>query len=75
MANPQWIKEATVVDGLTRTGLYASDGSFNVVVSNPAVRCGIHHPCGAYWVTGTDVDAHKFYAPNGSIYVLNSTLA
>lgn len=70
----EWIKRATVVDGLTRTGLHAPDGSFNVIEADGVDFVGIHHECGAYWVTGTDDESHPFYAEDGSIYILNSTL-
>jgi hypothetical protein len=39
----------TVVDGLTRTGLHAADGSLNVV-NAPGTIVGAMHPCGAWWV-------------------------
>ena len=44
----------TVVDGTTITGLYAADGSWNVVQDDAS---GAMHPCGALNVTvatGTD---------------------
>ena len=39
----------TVVNGATRTGVYAPDGSINVV-NAPATIVGAMHPCGAWWV-------------------------
>lgn len=72
---PQWIKRATVVDGLTRVGLYAPDGSFNVVEAPGGSFVGIYHPCGAYWVTSTTDENHPFYADDGSIYILDTVLA
>lgn len=40
----------TIVDGLSRVGTYAANGSYNVVVDD-AENMGIQHPCGAYRVT------------------------
>lgn len=51
-------------------GLYAADGSFNVVDSSgETVHVGIYHPCGALWVTFTEELNPPVYAPNGSFYV------
>lgn len=48
----------TTVNGLTRTGLYAADGSYNVVMDD-AVNKGIHHPCGALRMnSGTGTSNH-----------------
>lgn len=43
----------TVVDGSSYVGLFAVDGSINVIASpDPATTyVGLYHPCGAYWVT------------------------
>jgi hypothetical protein len=55
----------TVVDGTTKTGLFASDGSYNVVDSAEAEGfVGVYHPCGALNVTFETLEA---YAPNGSL--------
>jgi hypothetical protein len=69
-------KGYTIVDGDTLTGLYAADGTTNVVDSSVAVDdnedpifVGLYHPCGAYWVTFTEDTNHPVYAPNGSLYV------
>lgn len=70
-----WISRCTVVDGLTPTGLYAADGSYNVVVSNPAEVTGIYHPCGGYWVTSSADPTFPVYAPNGSLYIAADVLA
>lgn len=64
----EWIKRATIVDGNTRVGLYAPDGSFNVVEADGSEHVGVYHPCGAYWVTPTTVP-HPAYAPDGSMYI------
>lgn len=42
----------TTVNGLTYTGLYAANGSWNVVLDD-AVNKGIMHPCGAQRVSTT----------------------
>lgn len=64
-----WIRRATVVDGTTRTGIYAEDGSNNVVVAEDATLKGIYHPCGAFNVTSTSDENHKAYADDGSYYI------
>lgn len=69
MAN--WIKKCTVVDGLTRTGLRAPDGSYYVVEATGLTRVGIYHPCGAYWVTPV-TEITRFYAKDGSINILDT---
>ena len=65
----EWITRATIVSGTSFTGLYAADGSFNVVESNGIGFKGIYHPCGAYWVTVSPLDNHPFYAEDGSVYI------
>lgn len=42
----------TTVNGATYTGLYAANGSINVVLDD-AVNKGIYHPCGAIRVNTT----------------------
>lgn len=44
----------TAVVGNVITGLYAADGSYNVVqtAENTTIK-GNYHPCGALWVTTT----------------------
>ena len=64
----------TVVDGTTRTGNQAPDGSTYVVVSPGSSYVGATHPCGAWWVTvsnGTLLLPAK--APDGSLYVIESS--
>jgi hypothetical protein len=63
----------TYVSGSTFTGLYADNGTINVVESNPAVRRGVYHPCGAVWVTTVTGRPTEAYAPNGSVYLSSST--
>lgn len=60
----------TIVDGETLVGLYAADGTTNVVDSSEEEGfVGLYHPSGAYWATFTaDID-HECLAPNGSLYV------
>lgn len=65
--------EVTVVDGSTYTGLYAADGSLNVIKYNGTYK-GMYHPCGALLVTPVDGSAFVgFYAPDGSMNVIEST--
>ena len=60
----------TIVAGDERTGLYASDGTTNVVDSSEETTpTGLYHPCGAYWVTFTEELNPPTYAPNGSLYI------
>lgn len=44
--NPDGTFRTTTVSGSTRTGLYAVDGSFNVVVDDASTK-GLYHACGA----------------------------
>lgn len=37
-------------DGATRTGLYAKNGSYNII-EDAEVTKGVYHPCGAYRIT------------------------
>lgn len=69
---PKWIERATVVDGTVRTGIYAQDGSFNVVESDGSEFVGIYHPCGAFWVTVVAEDSFPVYAPDGSYNIAQS---
>lgn len=69
-----FITNYTIVDGTTVTGLYAADGSYNVVDSSEETGpTGLYHPCGAYWVTFVAADPEKAYAPNGSFYALDAS--
>ncbi len=66
-----WIKYYTEVDGTERTGLYAEDGSYNVVDSAAEEGfVGIYHPCGGYWVTFVTEKPKRANAPNGSHYIV-----
>lgn len=55
----------TVVAGTSYTGLYAADGSINVVVDDTS-HFGVIHPCGAYRLNSTD--GISYYDPSGAIY-------
>lgn len=57
--------QVNVVDGTTRTGIYAADGSINIVVDDED-NTGVTHPCGALRAnsgTGTET-----YDPSGAMY-------
>lgn len=56
----------TYVDGSSFTGLYASDGSWNVVVDDVS-NFGIQHPSGALRVS-TDV-GNTYQDPSGAVYL------
>lgn len=59
----------TIVDGTARTGLYAPDGSLNVVVVfQDDTYLGVYHPCGATRGTIWDGSRGQF-APNGAVYM------
>lgn len=67
----------TVVDGSTYVGVYAADGSINVVdQTSSSDYVGMINPCGAYNVTldsGTDYVGRV--NPNGSLNVNTTTRA
>ena len=56
----------TAVDGLTRTGLMANDGSVNVVLNDVSNK-GLYHPCGAYRVNSTP--GTTTYDASGAYYL------
>ena len=69
-------KGYTEVDGNSLVGLYAADGTTNVVDSVVAVDgeenplpTGIYHPCGALWVTFVEDPNPPVYAANGSLNI------
>lgn len=62
----------SVVDGTTLTGLYAANGSINVVLASGSNFLGAYHPCGAWWVTLVTSGTVSYYAPNGSLNVMES---
>lgn len=57
----------TTVDGTAWTGLYAEDGSVNVVLDDTTYQ-GLYHPCGALRVNSADgntvVDSSGAYYQN-----------
>lgn len=55
----------TVVTGSSTTGLYAADGSINVVVDD-AVNQGVYHPCGAIRLNSSN--GSSYYDPSGAVY-------
>lgn len=62
--------KTTVVNGSVYTGLYAPDGSWNIVLNTSSNYVGLHHPCGAYnAVVVTDKTATLH--PNGSLSVID----
>lgn len=61
----------TVVDGEDLVGLFAIDGSMNVVISDEELGA-IYHPSGAIRVTVAGAGQVPYYAPDGSLYVTES---
>lgn len=61
----------TIVDGATRVGRYAPDGSWYAVV-DPTPR-GLNNPCGALNITeATGTDPVSVYSPKGFLRVSTS---
>lgn len=58
--------KVTVVNGSTRTGVYAKDGSINVVIRNGSTRTGIYHPCGAFNIVVVSDLSKGLYHPSGA---------
>ena len=54
----------TEVAGSAVTGLYAADGSLNIVTDD-GTYTGLYHPCGALRVT---TGSASMYAADGSFY-------
>ena len=71
LLNASGALRVTIVDGSTRTGLFAADGSWNVVVAPGSSYVGSYHRCGALYVTLT-TSRTGYYAPDGSMYVAES---
>lgn len=60
----------TVVDGTSRTGLIAPDGSRYIVMSDGSAPIGVHHRCGAWNATYAPAGGTvPNKAPDGSFYV------
>lgn len=62
----------TEVDGSSYTGLYAADGSYNIVINNRSTYKGLYHPCGAYNAVVYSSGIKSYYAPNGSVYITDN---
>lgn len=60
----------TQVNGLSYTGLYAADGSWNIVINDGSTISGKYHPCGALNAVITTNPSAGAIAPNGSMYVI-----
>lgn len=59
----------TIVSGSSRTGLYASNGGYNVVITSASdANTGLYHACGALRVVESTASV-GVYAPNGGFYV------
>lgn len=56
----------TVVDGSTRTGIQASDGSINIVLDDSS-HLGLYHPCGAFRVNSSE--GNTIQDPSGAYYI------
>lgn len=56
----------TTVDGLTRVGVYAADGSINVVLDDVSTT-GLYHPSGAIRMNTTP--GTSTYDPTGAYYI------
>lgn len=64
----------TVVPGTSYTGLYAVDGSQNVVLTTENTTWkGSQHPCGAYWGTLVTTPVLMAYAIDGSNYIVQNS--
>lgn len=59
----------TIVDGSSRTGLYAADGSFNAVIAADNAIVGNRHACGALNVVHSAGGSRSFHAACGAMYV------
>lgn len=60
----------TVVSGSSYTGLYAVDGTWNIVTNDGTTLKGSQHPCGALNAVIVTDPSSPYYAPNGSINVI-----
>ncbi len=65
-------RQVTIVNGLTRTGLYSPDGQYNGVMNDgTSIWKGATHPCGALNVA--DYATTSAFTPNGSLSVVVSS--
>lgn len=65
--------KTTTVAGTAVTGLYAADGSYNIVPNTSSTYVGLYHPCGAYNAFVVTDPSKPTYAANGSINVIVTT--
>jgi len=59
----------TIVNGSTRVGAHAVDGSLNVVQSAGSTFTGLRHPSGAMYVVPTSTPKLAIQHPSGALYV------
>lgn len=62
-----------VVDGSTRTGLYSTDGAWNIVLTSSTTKLYSSHPCGALYATITTDPYAGYYASNNTMNVILNT--
>lgn len=62
--------KTTTVAGNAITGVYAPDGSYNIVTNTAVVPVGTYHACGALNAFVTANTGAGRYAPNGSVNVI-----
>ncbi len=55
----------TTVDGTSFTGIYAVDGSINVILDDSS-NTGVYHPCGAIRINSSG--GNSYYDPSGAVY-------
>jgi len=63
----------TSVSGSSLTGLYAADGSYNIVLNTSNTWMGLYHPCGAYNAVLVTDPSSGYYAANGSVNVIQNS--
>ena len=61
-----WGVNTTIVSGATWTGLYAPDGSWNIVLDSAGN--GLYHQCGAIRVNTAASPTGFKYDPSGAFY-------
>lgn len=61
------ITRVTVVSGATSVGLYASDGSINIVLDDSSTS-GVYHKSGAYRVNSANSPTNQVYDSTGAYY-------
>jgi len=62
----------TTVVGNVITGLYAPNGTFNIVVNASGTYQGLYHPCGALNAFVTTNASAPYNAANGSVNVIDT---